>query len=276
VTAIATTKWWRELRPEEAGLHLDVYVDKLDTAVARMHGTLRTVLADVHESVVAAALQVSDRRRWDQLRGIVLADKMGEYRRAIKGHLNDIYQFTKAKAAVEYGIRAPVTSGEFVAWMESKSQLLAGLHATVLETRVRNAVMSAPTQGLMQARVSDVFDSFSDYELPKGMELAATLSVQAGRDDVHADLPDIERFTYSAILDQRVCPVCRKLDGVTWWATDPTIIHPPLHFWCRCILVGTLADALYKPEVTGLPPDFQLPEAHRRFVESLGAYHATS
>ncbi len=58
---------------------------------------------------------------------------------------------------------------------------------------------------------------------------------------------------YSAIFDQRECPICAELDGAVrpaddaWWRTH----NPPMHFNCRCHVV-TLSKA--EAEAEGVDP----------------------
>lgn len=275
VVAVRQT-WWRDLRPEEEKIAFAAIEDKLEAAAAKLHQRLSEILGEVRDGTIAVALGVSNQKDWNQLKTIVLDPvKIGDYRKAVKDQLNVIYQFSKARAAEEFGIIVPVTSAGFVQWMESKSRLLAGIHSAVLTHRVQSLVLGDAAGADLATSISRVMDDFAENELLKGADLTATLALQAGREDVHKGAADlIERFTWSALLDRSTCPVCRFLDGVTWWAGDVDIIKPPIHFWCRCILVGTWVTAIYKPKVTGLPDGYELPLAHKRFVERLGGYYA--
>lgn len=69
--------------------------------------------------------------------------------------------------------------------------------------------------------------------------------------------PKIVRFVWSAILDEKICPLCRDLDGQIFDANDPeyTIYQPPLHPNCRCHILSVTSDAEFIPE-----PNFNKPE----------------
>jgi hypothetical protein len=199
---------------------------------------------------------------------------MDDYRKAIKDHLNNIYNFAKAQASAEYRVPIIETTAAFIAWLESQSRILSELHQAVLDSRIRRSVL-ASDPATSPVRIGRVFEDFSDSEVQKGEDLLAILSVQAAREDVVVQREvDLVSYTWSAILDRRVCPVCLTLDGTTWEANDPTIIHPPIHFRCRCLLVGTMRDAIYRPAITGLPKGYVLPTANQRFHNALGGFNA--
>jgi len=42
-----------------------------------------------------------------------------------------------------------------------------------------------------------------------------------------------------ATLDKRTCPVCRKMDGKVATAATPFDIEPPVHPYCRCVVLLT-------------------------------------
>ncbi len=275
VTSAQTRRWWRPLRPEEYSVQFASIEEKLNRSSLKLEEALRAALGVVSDNVIRASLDIRNQRDWEEVRGLLVADDMAAYRSVIKRSLNDVYQFSKARTAQELGVNLPVTSKDFLEWLESKSQILAGLHTAVLAARVQATVLGASSKEVLPARIKRVFSEFADNELAKGADLSGILALQAGRDDVAAGASDqIISWTWSAILDHRTCKTCRRLDGTTWTADDPSIIHPPIHFWCRCLLVGTLVSARYKPEITGLPEGFSLPEPNRRFIEALGGYNA--
>ena len=68
--------------------------------------------------------------------------------------------------------------------------------------------------------------------------------------------PRIVRFIWSAILDDRVCDLCRSLDGKVMDANSPeyTIYKSPIHPRCRCTQIPVTSDAKIIPE-----PNFEKP-----------------
>ena len=66
----------------------------------------------------------------------------------------------------------------------------------------------------------------------------------------------IVRFVWSAILDDRVCELCRSLDGKVMDATNPdySIYKSPLHPRCRCTQIPITSDAEVIPKVDWKKP----------------------
>ena len=69
--------------------------------------------------------------------------------------------------------------------------------------------------------------------------------------------PSIVRLVWSAILDLRVCELCKSLDGqvVDPLSPDYTIYQPPLHPNCRCSIIPVTSDASVIPDVNFEKPD---------------------
>ena len=69
----------------------------------------------------------------------------------------------------------------------------------------------------------------------------------------------IERFTWNAVLDERVCELCSSLDGKIIDANDPEyqIYQPALHPRCRCVWQPiTSSDNI--PDANWVEPDISL------------------
>lgn len=77
-----------------------------------------------------------------------------------------------------------------------------------------------------------------------------------------ADLinPIIDRFVWSAVLDERVCELCKSLDGQVVDSNSPeyTIYQPSLHPRCRCTWVPVKSDAPNIPDVNFEKPSNDL------------------
>ena len=73
-----------------------------------------------------------------------------------------------------------------------------------------------------------------------------------------ADLikPNIVRFIWTAILDDKVCDLCRSLDQKVMEANSPnySLYQPPLHPRCRCHIIPITSDAEIIPKVNWEKP----------------------
>jgi len=69
-------------------------------------------------------------------------------------------------------------------------------------------------------------------------------------------LPTINRFIWTAILDDKVCDLCRSLDQKVMEANSPnySLYQPPLHPRCRCHIIPITSDAEIIPKVNWEKP----------------------
>jgi len=75
--------------------------------------------------------------------------------------------------------------------------------------------------------------------------IAISESINEGRNYGFDDIiDDIRYMMWSALLDDRTCPICLELDGKIFEKDDPVLnkIDPPIHVNCRCMLVATMKD----------------------------------
>ncbi len=272
---VGAGRYWRPLRPEEGAVQFDAIRHRLDESAERFYARIAAILQAMRDEITEDAVAISRQGRlpeWTAIAAVSLAYTR-RYRSFLKDYLNDLYQWSKAEAATELGVPTPVTSQTFQQWMESKAQLVAAQQESMLLGRVRSSLLSNPPPGQIPVAVRGIFDEFAETELRRGAEAMANLGLQAGREDVAAGIwEEIAAVTWSAVLDDRVCETCQILDGVTWRPGDRAIIFPPLHWWCRCLLVLTPKGGGYIPAVTGLPDGFEMPWRYRQFMDRIGRY----
>jgi hypothetical protein len=263
---------WRPLRPEELPVRLEQIETTIEEQLARFGQLARTIVHDTKDKVVAKALGVS-RPDWNQLKTITVTDEMAGYRGLLQSYMQDMYLQGKMEAAQELNVTAPITTDSFSKWVESKTNILVDLQTSALEARTRNVILGILPDESIEEALTRVFDNFSQMELTEGGELIGVQALQAGRTDVRELYDDrVLSYTYTAVLDRKVCPICHYLDGITWKVGDKSMIVPPLHFWCRCLLVPTLVGARYRPTITGLPVGFELPPHTLKFLRTSGSY----
>lgn len=59
----------------------------------------------------------------------------------------------------------------------------------------------------------------------------------------------VEYFEFHTAIDERTCPICKKLNGTIRRADDPFWRHfkPPLHYNCRCTIIPSLHHSKEEP-----------------------------
>lgn len=174
------------------------------------------------------------------------------------------YEFAKKGAADELGVDSPATSRETAQLFNQNanavvqkqlSDLLFSIKTDVLSEVRRQGIAQTDVPGVI-AQVGETFDQFKAAQMAMGGSVAVAIAVNRGRGDVFAANRDqIAVYQYSAILDNKVCPTCRDLDGTTMdYATYANFAwKPPIHIFCRCILVAVYKDQTEIPATTAVP-----------------------
>ena len=191
--------------------------------------------------------------------------------------------------------RLPITDDEFhelEAEAALRSFTVAGVSQLDLVTDVWEAVDRAVANGEsledFQERVSDKLTAAWGKEDPYRIDTIYRTNLQqsymAGRYEqmTHPAVAEARPFwRFSAIDDERTCPICGPCDGVVlsadhpWWKTH----YPLLHFRCRChavTLSAREAEGLVTEDVPSVAAleGFGGPPANEPYEPDLGEYPA--
>ncbi|MFA5731853.1 MAG: ADP-ribosyltransferase [Acidithiobacillus sp.] len=111
----------------------------------------------------------------------------------------------------------------------------------------------------------DIFDDY-DSIIDDNLSLIGTM-VNLGRDEANAVIQKAQIAMYSAIMDNRTCPLCADLDGLYAKVGSDEYYEytPPLHGRCRCIWVY-IGDESTMPSINFRPPSDDLIKAHGHLV----------
>jgi len=87
----------------------------------------------------------------------------------------------------------------------------------------------------------------------------------------------IKRFQYTAILDEKVCGLCEKLDKLIVDADSPIRwkYDPPLHYFCRCVWMPITQDEISDPRAGETNLTIDLETGRPYTLDSLTAYLGT-
>lgn len=115
-----------------------------------------------------------------------------------------------------------------------------------IEARAREVVFNAVVRdGLSipdaMARLGREFPQWANSTLERTARTMGTFAFNTGRVNEFVDSGVVGAVEFTAILDTRVCPICRGLDGLIL-PLPPRGQVPPLHYSCRCTLLPVLDD----------------------------------
>lgn len=171
----------------------------------------------------------------------------------------------KGKASGEIKVSPPKTPEETLKMFRMMADDIAQKEVQDLIWVAKKEVMKGIqdetlTKGEVIRNASQSMDSKFDSNISVTAPLIASISMNEGRNIVFEKYKDrIYAFDYSAILDDRTCPICSELDGKVIAPDDPAYhrFMPPIHPNCRCMWVAILQEEEDKPPITGIPKELE-------------------
>jgi len=200
----------------------------------------------------------------EAVNGIKIAK--GPINSIFRNYLTEIYNktFNKIKAGVEKNVNfaAGDTANKFIGLRIS---LTADKFANDLETaikfQVNNDIDLSKIE--MKERINEMIDDFIRIKIPNTAETELGFTLDKAIDDYTKEnkklvksgkLPlgkEIKRFQYSAILDDKTCPLCMELDGTITKEGSSFMVKfsPPIHYSCRCVFLPITQDEIDNPNI---------------------------
>ena len=267
--SLSSDGWRRDLTPTEKKVNFAGIEKKLNSLESEFERTVRPIY---DELATKATLKINDyleAGKYDQIteKNVFDENLRNQYTRAIKESGLEAYVYGKNGAADELEKKAPATPRESNNFFRDNAKtvsdkqfgdLLFKINAKVQEGRRKDQLSreTALSVGEIIAAVTGLFQDY--YKEVIGITAAAVVSIgiNKGRKDVFATYKsDILEYQYSAILDEKTCPICDDLDEkvVDEAEYKRTLWDPPVHHHCRCIWVAVLNDEQDPPAITGLP-----------------------
>lgn len=267
---LASDGWRRDLTPAEEKVNFTGIDKKLNSLESEFERTARPIYDDIVNKAMLKVNQYLENGEYDKLTEKNLFDEnlRNQYVRVLKESGLEAYVYGKNGAADELDKKAPATPKDSKNFFRDNantvadkqfSDLLFKINAKVQEGRRKDLLSKNQTELTVGEIVAAISGIFSDYYASViGVTAAAVVAmgINKGRKDVFNEYKsDVSEYQYSAILDDKTCPICNDLDGkvVDQKEYDRTEWDPPVHHHCRCIWVAILVDEEDQPAVTGLP-----------------------
>lgn len=257
-------KWWRPLTPAEETVKLAELNERMDNMEQSFIDTITPIAERVTDELVAAAGKAKSATD-------IKVELPADYSKTILTTVRTAYNYAKTGAADELNVPAPATSKEAISGMSDLTQFVIDKQQDDLKNLIRAEFLKAQRTNMLAEGDDEEAQATSFADILKTLlgawfvsKLKATAGsivsqgVNNGRGDVFDDVAKPgDRFEYSGILDDKICPICEDLDGaiVEYEEYKRTRWKPPIHFHCRClwILIRKVSPTYKLPEVTGLP-----------------------
>lgn len=258
---LSDNQWWRPLTPYEQSVKFADINAKMDTLESSYAKAAEPILADFARKLVESG--VATQKIKD-----VKVELPKEYASLLATTIRTAYNYAKTGAADELNLPAPATSPEAVAGMKEMVEFVLSkqqddIRGIIADERLKHQTNLSSEDDAAKL-VSDalllaIMAWVTEIVKPTASAIVGR-AINNGRNDVFVSVQTSDDlYQYSSLLDFKVCPICKSLDGSVVTPEDyaRTEWKPPLHFNCRClwILIRKLSPDYKMPEVTGIDDD---------------------
>lgn len=251
--------WHRPLTEAEKTVRFAEINEKMDSFESSYMDAAEPILSQFVQKIVddgVAGRNIKD----------VTIELPAEYIALITNTIRTAYNYAKTGAADEHKVPAPATNAKAIAGMKEMTDFVISMQqddirGIIAEERLKHPTQLADgedaTNAVLKAAMLVALAAWVANILRPTASSIVGRAVNNGRDDVFEGVAkDGDLFQYSGLLDQRICSMCRSLDGNVVTPEDyaRTRWKPPLHFNCRCIwiLIRKMSKDFVMPEVTGI------------------------
>jgi SPP1 gp7 family putative phage head morphogenesis protein len=244
-----TTKWRRDLTPNEKTVNLDELNDRWQTAEEQMADKMRGVLRQSADQLINEITKILETNQSvnQKMQAInSLQAKYGpKYVDVIKSAIQDLYQYGADSVVKELSatVEAPPAPQSDLSQLYTKAGTVATMQLSQMQSTIQLGAINQLSRGVDNKHIIHSLKLAADaYIQGPGIQSAATItvgeSINVGR-GATAKALGVKGAQWSAILDSKTCPLCEELDNKTISADNPDfdIFRPPLHSSCRCILI---------------------------------------
>lgn len=244
-----TTKWRRDLTTYEKVVNLDDLNDKWQTAEDSLAEQMRTVLrqsADQLINDIQKILQTNQTLNQKMQAINDLQVKYGpKFETLIKSTVQELFNYGAETVAKELDV-APTqatASTTDLSTLYTKTALLTNMTLQKMLNTIQLGAINQLSHNRGEKYTLHQIKLAADAFIQgPGIQSTATItvgdSINIGRGSA-ARKAGVKGAQWSAILDQRTCPLCEELDGKKISVDNPDfdVFRPPLHQNCRCLLI---------------------------------------
>lgn len=230
---------------------------KLDTLEASFEKEATDLFDRELEKFVKALTIAGAHGDTDKIRGLTLRVR-GEYKGLLKDKLKTAYEYGKATAVKEMGVKTPGTPAEIARYIDLYAEAVAERHLTQMETdaklKISDAVIRKETTAIALAVISEkLADATKTLVRDTGGIVIAGFVNKGRREVFDQNSDDIYALQRSEVLDRNTCNYCLSIDGRIIDKNDPFGLNDTFHTNCRGIWVTILKDEEGKPAISGIP-----------------------
>ncbi len=171
------------------------------------------------------------------------------YEYVMKNFQNAEWRFGEVDTFI--GFRIDVVADKIVKDLETsiKLQISNDMAAGKSQIEILDRIGNTTLQSFLTSRMPVVAETEIGFILNKSVDFYIKQNLQAFKKGLIDEMKKIERVRYSAILDNKVCPFCHKMDGTVVEVGSAVYYRfsPPIHYNCRCVWLPITAEEVANP-----------------------------
>lgn len=262
---------WRVLNQLENKYRLSEMSDFLDSRSAQFKSELSLEVKSQRDRIIKYIEKnfTSDAKFVSVVRNIEI--RKAPIRRIFKDFLQSVYSYIyeRVSAGVEsqsymaskdtanqfIGFRIDLTGDKFAVEYENalKYQLSSDLGSKLSSAEVVDRLSRMTEDYLSDFKLTNTAETEIGFTLGKAFEDYLTYNKKAIVSGALSAMEEVERVKYSAIMDSRVCPLCKELDGTVVLVNSAirSKYDPPIHYMCRCAWLPVTKGDIENPDIAG-------------------------
>lgn len=195
----------------------------------------------------------------------VVADvevKRSPVRKILQNFLYDVYEYVMRnfKQTIEMrfaeidsfiGFRIDIVADKIVKDLETAIKLQVGNDIAAMKSKVEvtDRIGNTTLHSFLTSRMPVIAETEIGFILNKSVDSYIKQNIDAVKKGLLDEMKEIKRVRYSAIMDNKVCPMCMKLDGTVVQVNSAVYFryNPPIHYNCRCVWLPITAEEIADP-----------------------------
>lgn len=250
-------KGWRALTFAEKKVNFNSIQDFIDKNEAKLIDETRAVLKSAQDEYIKKLTDAVNSGDTAKIKELTLSYR-AEYKSALKDSIRKSYEFGKANAAREMGVKTPPNPNDLMATIDVVADTITDNHFAEVVGEAKITLTDRLAKGESKIKALAAADlaiaKVTEALTRDTAQIVVAGYINTGRKTVFdKNSKKIYALQRSEILDSVTCAYCLSLDGRIVEQTDSIASFGQFHSNCRGIWVEIMKDEAELPKIEGVP-----------------------
>jgi len=188
--------------------------------------------------------------------------KRSPIKKILQNFLYDVYEYVMRnfQQAIEMrfgeidnfiGFRIDIVTDKIVKDLETAIKLQVGNDMAAMKSKIEvtDRIGNTTLHSFLTSRMPVIAETEIGFILNKSVDSYIKQNLDAVKKGILDAAKEIKRVRYSAIMDNKVCAMCQKLDGTVVEVNSAVYFryNPPIHYNCRCVWLPITVEEIADP-----------------------------